>query len=285
MFLYSLYFLLFMVFALLGVLAIWFWNRVNSHVRQSSITKQEMASKAFIYIEPYLNYIISWRYIELLNSRFYLLNIKQSALNIYMVQIVLLLFGSVLLLFFTSGLLFFFALFSLWFALVFLLPIFYLNSLIAKKKENLLSAFSFFLDLLSLCLGSGASINQSLKVSSSFSRCPFLLENIHFLIDQLEQGVPSEQAWTKFSQRCDQEDVRAFVFAVLQAQKQGLSLTEVLQQQSQRIKTVLFTQAEKKALALPTKLIFPILVFIFPITFIVIAFPLVYGLLENWLYA
>src|SRR5690625_5140651 len=229
MFLYSLYFLLFMVFALLGVLAIWFWNRVNSHVRQSSITKQEMASKAFIYIEPYLNYIISWRYIELLNSRFYLLNIKQSALNIYMVQIVLLLFGSVLLLFFTSGLLFFFALFSLWFALVFLLPIFYLNSLISKKKENLLSAFSFFFDLFSLCFGSGASINQFLNVSSSFYCSLFLLENTPFLIDQLAQGVPSAKSVTEFSQRCDQEEVCSFVFPVLQAQKQGLSVSEVLQ--------------------------------------------------------
>lgn len=228
-----------------------------------------------------LDHLISWRYVNYLDHKLFVLGKRQNGVYIYLAQMAALLLSLPLAFFMLSGGP---GQIALWVVLLLAIvsaPLLYIQGQLMRKKEHFLSAFSFFLDLLKLCLTSGASLNQGLKLCSVVRINPFLSHNLQRLIDDLEQGNHFEAAWSDFGQRCDEPEVDAFVFAILQAHKQGLSLAPILTQQSRRIKTVLFVQAEKKALSLPTKLIFPILFFIFPTTFIVITFPLALNLLEN----
>lgn len=230
----------------------------------------------------HLDHIISWKYVNYINKKLFVLGYKEHGVIIYLMQIVIAVFLLPLSYFLLESIYtqLVFIIFSL--LLVAVLPIGYVHQLLAQQKKGFLTAFGFFLDLLRLSLTSGASLNQSLKLSACVDMNAFLLKHIQQLIEDLEQGSGFAHAWSAFAQRCDESEVDAFVFAILQAHKQGMSLAAILEQQSQRIKTVLFIQAEKKALALPTKLIFPVLVFIFPTTFIVISFPLVLNLLSQW---
>jgi tight adherence protein C len=69
-------------------------------------------------------------------------------------------------------------------------------------------------------------------------------------------------------------EVSSFVGTVIQAEKMGASLGKALRSQAEQRRTERFQRAEKQAMEAPVKLIGPLMVFIFPVTFIVIGFPI-----------
>ncbi|HLR29671.1 MAG TPA: type II secretion system F family protein [Paenalcaligenes sp.] len=249
--------------------------------KASQLSAYDWVGQIITKLTPYLQHFVSWRYINLIERKAAFNGISLSGIKLYFSQLGFSFLVAVFGVYQNFHLIGWMLIWAITTALCFLLPLFYFNQLASKRKQGFLDAFSFLLDLLALNLGAGMSLNQSLKIANAHSESIFLQGNIQQLIHALEQGVAVERAWRDFAQRCDQEDVNTFVFAVLQAHRQGLALQRVLRQQARQIKAVIYTTAEKKALALPTKLIFPIMFFIFPITFIVIAFPLAYGMLAQ----
>lgn len=269
--------ILFLSFCLLLSVLWLLIDRVNSKTRLPRYVREQLPEDLLAR----LDHVISWQYVNYLDHKLFVLGKKQIGVYVYLAQMAALLLALPLAFIMAPAGVAQLALATGLCAGIVALPWLYLHGQLMRKKEHFLSAFSFLLDLLKLCLTSGASLNQGLKLCTVVQINPFLSQNLQRLIDDLEQGSHFEAAWSDFGRRCDEPEVDAFVFAILQAHKQGLSLASILTQQSRRIKTVLFVQAEKKALALPTKLIFPILFFIFPTTFIVITFPLALNLLEN----
>jgi tight adherence protein C len=77
-------------------------------------------------------------------------------------------------------------------------------------------------------------------------------------------------------------DFSMFVSLVAQSEKLGTPLGEALRRFSEQKRTERFQRAEKLAMEAPMKIIGPLVVFIFPITFIIIAFPIVISMLENF---
>ena len=65
------------------------------------------------------------------------------------------------------------------------------------------------------------------------------------------------------------------VGTIIQAEKMGARLGAALRSQAEQRRTERFQRAEKAAMEAPVKLIGPLMIFIFPITFIVIGFPIV----------
>ena len=61
---------------------------------------------------------------------------------------------------------------------------------------------------------------------------------------------------------------------MIQAERMGSSMANVLRVQAEQRRNERFQRAEKKAMQAPVKLIFPLIVFIFPVTFIVLGFPI-----------
>lgn len=69
-------------------------------------------------------------------------------------------------------------------------------------------------------------------------------------------------------------EVNSLVSALAQAEKTGASLGSTLRIQADQRRVERFQRAEKKALEAPVKLVFPLIVFIFPVTFMILAFPI-----------
>jgi tight adherence protein C len=74
--------------------------------------------------------------------------------------------------------------------------------------------------------------------------------------------------------RLQMQEITSFVGAVIQAEKMGARLGVALRSQAEQRRTERFQRAEKQAMEAPVKLIFPLLVFIFPTTFVVLGFPI-----------
>jgi tight adherence protein C len=69
-------------------------------------------------------------------------------------------------------------------------------------------------------------------------------------------------------------EITSFVGTVIQAEKMGARLGTALRTQAEQRRVERFQRAEKLAMEAPVKLIGPLMMFIFPVTFIVIGFPI-----------
>ena len=77
------------------------------------------------------------------------------------------------------------------------------------------------------------------------------------------------------AERLDIKEVTSFVSAMIQAERMGASLATVLSVQAEQRRNERFQRAEKLAMEAPIKLVGPLIIFIFPVTFIVLGFPIV----------
>jgi tight adherence protein C len=76
-------------------------------------------------------------------------------------------------------------------------------------------------------------------------------------------------------------EIGAMVAAVNQAEQTGGSLGKILRTQAERSRTERFQRAEKAAMEAPVKLLGPLIMFIFPVSFLIIAFPIVMMMLHS----
>ena len=75
--------------------------------------------------------------------------------------------------------------------------------------------------------------------------------------------------------------VSTVVAALLAAERQGASLAPILRAQAEQRRTERFLRAERLAMEAPVKMLFPLVVCIFPGTFAILLFPVVYQLLHE----
>jgi tight adherence protein C len=95
------------------------------------------------------------------------------------------------------------------------------------------------------------------------------------VLRDLRAGITRADALRRMVDRLQVNDITGFVNAMIQAERMGASLAATLRLQSEQRRNERFQRAEKMAMQAPVKLIFPLIVFIFPVTFIVLGFPIV----------
>jgi len=95
------------------------------------------------------------------------------------------------------------------------------------------------------------------------------------VLRDLRSGLSRAEALRRMADRLDISEITSFVSSIVQAEKMGASLATVLRLQSEQRRSERFLRAEKMAMEAPVKLVGPLIIFIFPVTFIVLGFPIV----------
>lgn len=140
-----------------------------------------------------------------------------------------------------------------------------------------------FLDFLTLGVEAGLNINGAIqKAVEKGPEGPLRREFEHVLRD-LKSGLNRTESLRRFDERQKIKEVTNMVGAIVQAERMGSGLAKSLRFQSEQRRTERFQRAEKQAMEAPVKLVFPLLVFIFPITFIVLGFPIVMKFVQEGL--
>jgi tight adherence protein C len=126
--------------------------------------------------------------------------------------------------------------------------------------------FPDFLDLLVASVEAGLSLDAAIgRVSDEIGRRhPNLAEHIRFLTLELRAGRPRKEAWSSFAERLGIDEARALATMLRQAEEMGTSLGETLNVFSVDMRQRRMLRAEEKAMALPAKLMVPLILFIFP---------------------
>ncbi len=175
-----------------------------------------------------------------------------------------------------------------WFLLAlatgFFMPHVWLNHAISKRRENIKMALPDALDLLAICVEAGLGLDQGiLRVGNELKiRHKELSEE--FLQINLEQraGNPRIGSWRNMAARVDLESVRSFVNMLVQTERFGTPISKSLADFSDALRVQRRQRAEEAAAKTTVKLVFPLVLFIFPSIFIVTAAPAIITLMKSF---
>jgi tight adherence protein C len=164
------------------------------------------------------------------------------------------------------------------------LPHMWLKMKIAKRKEKIMEGFPDALDLLVVCVEAGMGLDSAMsRVASEMEETNKpISEEFKMLNMELRAGRMRRDALKNLAARTDLDDVSSLVTLIIQTDKFGTSVGSALRVQSDTMRTKRYQRAEETAAKIPTKLIFPLLLFIFPCMFIVVLAPPLIQLFRMW---
>lgn len=149
------------------------------------------------------------------------------------------------------------------------------------RERALLKDLPFMLDLLTLSVESGASLAAALAHAAGKGPPGPLRDEIQRVLQEVRSGRARVQALRDLATRTDLPAISNWVAAMISAQQQGSSLGPVLRAQADQRREERFLKAEKAAMKAPVKMLFPLLVFIFPCTFLLLFFPVAVRLVQE----
>lgn len=131
-----------------------------------------------------------------------------------------------------------------------------------------------YLDLLTLGLEAGCAFGASLQLTIARSTPGPLRDAMERALQEMRAGRTRAEALQRLSDRLRVSALTASVAAIIQAESTGVSLAPVMRAQALRGTQERFARAEKRAMEAPVKMLGPLVLCIFPCTFIVIGFPI-----------
>jgi len=154
-------------------------------------------------------------------------------------------------------------------------PDFWLQFKTMKRREEFFRGLPDALDLMVVCVEAGMGLDATInRVGDEMALSNKVISDEFNLINlELRAGKQREDALRNLSHRTDLEDVRALVTMLIQTEKFGTSIAKSLRVFADAFRSKRFLKAEEIAAKMPIKLIFPLILFIFPSIFIVTVGP------------
>lgn len=162
----------------------------------------------------------------------------------------------------------------------FFAPNAWLSRRIAARKKELRLALPDVLDMLTISVEAGLGFDAALgKVVKNF-RGALAREFFRFL-QETQLGRSRRDAWRNLAERTNIPEVNSFVLAVLQADVFGIGIGKVLRIQADEMRTKRRQNAEEIAMKTPVKVVFPLILCIFPALMVVILGPAGISIVKN----
>ena len=153
-------------------------------------------------------------------------------------------------------------------------PGFLVGSLARRRKKAIQRALIPSLDMLALSAEAGLAFDGAISQVVQRWKNPLSAE-LRRLLLQFQMGRDRKEALRELARRTDVPDIAKFVGAVIQADTLGVGLAKVLHDQAIELRTKRRQRAEEQARLAPVKMMFPMVLLIFPALFVVILGPAV----------
>ena len=151
---------------------------------------------------------------------------------------------------------------------------FYVSKKITARGNAIVRALPFTLDLITVSVEAGLSLDGAIarivnniegELSDEFGRT----------LKEMKMGIEKKYALRNMSERCGVKELSALVTSLIQADELGVSLGKILRIEGEQMRERRKQAAREKAMKAPVKMLFPLLIFIFPAIFVVILGPAV----------
>jgi tight adherence protein C len=162
-------------------------------------------------------------------------------------------------------------------AIGYLLPGMYVSRQIDKRKLQIQNGLPDALDLLIVCVEAGCGLDQAIvKVSDELQYAyPALSHELRLVTTEVRAGKPRLDAFKNFAARTKVDDVRSLVALLIQTDKFGTSIAQALRTHAETSRTKRRQRAEERAAKVGVKLVFPLVLLLFPALYVVILGPAV----------
>jgi tight adherence protein C len=169
-------------------------------------------------------------------------------------------------------------------ALGFLAPDFWLGKRISTRQGRIRRGLPDALDLLVICIEAGLSMDQATaRTAMELKQAqPEVCDELGIVVLEQRAGRPRGEAWRHMAERTDVDCVRNLVTMLVQAEQFGTSVGKTLRIHSDTLRTQRVQAVEEAAAKTTIKLIFPLVLFIFPSLFVVVLGPAFISILESF---
>jgi tight adherence protein C len=166
---------------------------------------------------------------------------------------------------------------------LFVYPDLWLKRTLQARHRSIQRALPFVLDLLTLSVEAGLDFMTAMQRNIQRRAVDPLNEELILLVREIQLGKTRAQALRDLGKRVDLSDLKSVVYALVQADELGVSIGSILRIQSDQMRQRRFERAEKLANEAPVKMLFPLMVFIFPSVFLILLGPIINRLIQEGL--
>lgn len=158
-----------------------------------------------------------------------------------------------------------------------MLPGLVLSRLITLQKRRIEDGLPDALDLMIVCVEAGSGLDQAiLKASEELMIShPALATELQMINSEVRAGKPRLEAFKNFAERTKVDDVRSLVAMLVQTDRFGTSIAQALRTHADVSRTKRRQRAEERAAKIGVKLVFPLVLFLFPAFYVVTLGPAV----------
>ncbi|HZG84734.1 type II secretion system F family protein [Paenibacillus sp.] len=162
---------------------------------------------------------------------------------------------------------------------LFFLPDLMIRGKVNKQRQEMQSELPYLLDILSVVLEAGTSFDNGLSKICAKRSGPLYTE-LERMMREIAVGSTREEALRHAAERVQLPDFSQLVRALIQADKMGVSIVRTIRMQSEQLRMKRAQRIHEKAMKLPVKIMFPLVLFIFPPIFLVILGPGILQIIE-----
>ena len=160
-------------------------------------------------------------------------------------------------------------------------PYFWLISRIRRRQTVITKSLPDSFDLVTTCVEAGLGLDGALARVAEKVQGPFA-EELSRTLREVGMGRMRRDALRELGERTGVPDLITFVNAVVQAEQMGTGIGQVLRVQSEQLRLRRRQRAEEMANQAPVKMVFPLVLCIFPTLFMIILGPAGISLYENF---
>jgi len=160
-------------------------------------------------------------------------------------------------------------------------PTLWLSERRKARRKRVIKDLPTYLDFITMSVEAGLNITGAIEQSVEKGPAGPLSQEFSRMLRDLRAGLPRSEALKKMADRMDIAQISSFTSALIQADRIGASLGETLRAQAAQRREERFLHAEKLALEAPVKMMLPLVMFFFPLIFIVLAYFIYLKMVED----
>ena len=161
------------------------------------------------------------------------------------------------------------------------IPYVWLQQRVGQRRNHIIKNLPDSFDLITTCVEAGLGLDAALARVAEKVEGPFA-DELRRMLREISLGKMRRDALRELGERTGVPDLVSFVNAVIQAEEMGSSVGLVLRVQAEQLRIRRRQRAEQQAFQAPIKMIFPLVLCIFPTLFIVILGPAVITIMNEF---
>ena len=162
----------------------------------------------------------------------------------------------------------------------YIFPTFSLDGAIAKRKTAIGRKLPDLLDMVSTTVEAGTALNGALAIAVTRMEGP-LADEFRMTLSDIRVGVNRADALTALSRRVNQIDLASVVTALVQTERLGGNVAQVLDELAEEARSRRLNRAEELAAKIPVKMVIPMALFMLPALLVMIFGPVAAQLLNK----